>query len=118
MLTIPRYYYTKTDYSDLHKILSAKMKGHDIEIEEEPYNGKPIIACPLDHDLKDELHDYLLNFTFDCYRFGKEIIEQDEERLLQMGLDPILLRLEDWINVKVPYLPFEHFVYLPKGWLV
>jgi len=106
------------DYSDLHKILSTKMKGNDLEIEEEPYSGNPIIACPLDHDLKDELHDYLLNFDGGAFRFDDEFIKEQKDTLIDLGIDPALLCLEDWISIKVPYMPFEHFVYLPKGWLV
>ena len=118
MITLPTYYYARNDYSDLHRVISSKFEGHELKLETEFYSGKPIVLCPLEYDLKDELHDYLLNFSGEGFVFDYDYMKETEGFLIDKGLDPILLRLEDWIRIKVPYSPFEHFVYLPKGWLV
>lgn len=62
-----------------------------------------------DGDLIDSLHGYL-----DLgWKYPDMFTEQEIQELKDAGYD---LNPENWAAVVCIYLPFIHFIYLPKGW--
>ena len=64
-------------------------------------------------ELDDLLFDYILAkadkityFTFS---------DEDIKLLTEAGFD---LNINNWLEVKCPYLPFVHYLYVPGSWII
>ena len=64
-------------------------------------------------DLDDLLFDYILSkadrityFTFS---------DEEIKILKEAGFD---LNIDNWMEVKCPYLPFVHYLYVPGSWII
>lgn len=130
-MTLPVYYHTMIDLSDLHKIHVFDVPNPDgtIHYEEVKYTGVIFASRPealstiVDEceglRLEDYLHDYLLNFTRGLELiFNSERAELEKQRLLDLKVNEDWLNPENWINVRVSYLPFEHYLYIKEGWMI
>ena len=68
---------------------------------------------PMKTDLDDLLFDYILSkadkityFTFS---------DEEIKILKEAGFD---LNIDNWMEVKCPYLPFVHYLYVPGSWII
>jgi len=82
---------------------------NDTELIKTPYDINPTWKDRT--DILDTLFDYLLLSENHLDWFT-------EEEKLEISNNGYDLNLENYLRVECPYLPFEHFIYLPDNWII
>ena len=90
-------------------------KYYEVELDD-VFNIKhiPVNLSPkpiIDKDSNDALFDFLLLSKNHPDWFTQE----EKQELINLGYD---LNLDNYVRVICPYLPFEHFIYLPDNWII
>lgn len=126
--TLDTMFYSTRDYSDIHSVDLSTDKDGKLDIVEIPYTGivdllsKPVILGNVvahGETVGDYLHDYLMCYDRKvAFIYEDNYVEEARQELLGLGVEKEWLDPDNWIELKVTYLPFLHFIYRPKGWIV